>query len=297
MDIIEKMIKKGIYDKNEDLEKTKQERIDFINEIYKKEQEKSNFTYSCINNDANFTGQCNSQNYIEINLKRIDDMVMEYGEFVAAYILLITIFHELQHSKQYQDKELNLKNYIMSKEDYILISEEKRISQLPKKIQKLEPNYYIENHDFFEFEIDANLRALVRAYKLLNKYNCKEFNEVFERLVCEFLSYRNTREYYDIENKFDSIIDCNVKPFEIEYDISGNRKSFEELFNNNLKDKALYNKLLLNKIKETGYAPNLLKNILYNEINKIKEDIKIQEYFGKDNYFLKNELKKLEKIK
>lgn len=221
-------------------------------------------------------------------------MVMEYGEFVAAYNLLITIFHELQHSKQYQDKELNLRNYRMAKEQVIVEYETLRINFL--KMYN-EPNYYIENHDYFEFEIDANLKALVHAYKLLNKYNCKEFNEVFERLVCEFLSNRNTREYYDIENKFDSIIDCNVKPFDIEYDINGNRKSFEELFNNNLKDRALYNKILLNKIKETGYAPNLLKNILYNEINKIKEDIKIQEYFGKDNYFLKNELKKLEKIK
>ena len=146
MDIIEKMIKKGIYGQNEDLEKTKQERIDFINEIYKKEQEKSNFTYSCINNDANFTGHCNSENHIEINLKRIDDMVMEYGEFVAAYNLLITIFHELQHSKQYQDKELNLKNYRMAKEQAILQYETLRINFL--KMYD-EPNYYYENHNYF----------------------------------------------------------------------------------------------------------------------------------------------------
>ncbi|MDD6388377.1 MAG: hypothetical protein PUA68_04860 [Bacilli bacterium] len=135
------------------------------------------------------------------------------------------------------------------------------------------------------------------AYELLNHYNFKEYNNTYNDRVLEKLSYRNTREYYDIENKFDEVLDNVKKPFDIEYDSKGKRKSFEELMNNNLKDKALYNKLLLNKIKETGYAPNLLKNILYNEINKIKEDIKMQEYFGKDDYFLKSELKRLEKIK
>ena len=294
MDIIEKMIKKGIYSPNEDLEKTKQDRIDFVNEIYKKEQEKYKFTYSCINKDENFTGQCNNENHIEINIKRIDDMVKEHSEFVAAYNLLITIFHELQHAKQYLDKELNLQNYRMAKEQVILQYETLRINYF--KLYN-EPDYYSLNHNYFEFEIDANLRALVESYKLLNKYNCKEFNEILEVFICDFISNRNTREYYDIENKFDNIIDCNFKPFDIEYDSNGKRKSFEELFNNNLKDKALYNKLLLNKIKETGYAPNLLKNILYNEINRIKEDIKMQEYFGKDDYFLKSELKRLEKIK
>ena len=312
MDIIEKMIKEGIYNEcNSDiynsfigklikryrLMKTRDKRIKFIISIFNECKKEINFDFQVLTSYPLAFGVSYPDSFIDIYIKEFDKLALRDGNKEASIQFLYILFHELRHAIQYNDTTLNLKNYRMAKEDYIQTSEEKRISQLPKIMQMLEPNYYIENHDYFEFEIDANLRALVHAYKLLNKYNCKEFNEVFERLVCEFLSYRNTREYYDIENKFDSIFDCNVKPFDIEYDINGNRKSFEELFNNNLKDKALYNKLLLNKIKETGYAPNLLKNILYNEINKIKEDIKIQEYFGKDNYFLKNELKKLEKIK
>ena len=45
----------------------------------------------------------------------------------------------------------------MAKEEYIATSEEKRISQLSKINQILEPNYYYENHDYFEFEIDADI--------------------------------------------------------------------------------------------------------------------------------------------
>ena len=146
MDIIEKMIKKGIYSQNEDLEKTKQDRIDFVNEIYKKEQEKYKFTYSCINKDENFTGQCNNENHIEINIKRIDDMVKEHSEFVAAYNLLITIFHELQHAKQYLDKELTLQNYRMAKEQVILQYETLRINFF--KLYN-EPDYYSLNHNYF----------------------------------------------------------------------------------------------------------------------------------------------------
>ena len=53
----------------------------------------------------------------------------------------------------------------MAKEDYIQTSEEKRISKLPKIMQMLEPNYYYENHDYFEFEIDADIYGFLYAYE------------------------------------------------------------------------------------------------------------------------------------
>ena len=122
-------------------------------------------------------------------------------------------------------------------------------------MQEFEYNYYYENHDFFEFEIDADIYEYLYAYRLLNHYNFKEYNDTYNDRVLEKLSYRNTREYYAIENKFDEVLDNVKKPFDIEYDSNGKRKSFEELMNNNLSDRNLYNKLLLNKIKEEECVP------------------------------------------
>ena len=138
----------------------------------------------------------------------------------------------------------------MAKEEYIATSEDIRISQLSKINQILESNYYYENHDYFEFEIDADIYGFLYAYELLNHYNFKEYNDTYNKNILEKLSNRNTRQYYDIENKFDDILDNVKKPFDIEYNSFAKRKTFEELMNNKLNDQNLYNKLLLNKIKE-----------------------------------------------
>lgn len=207
------------------------------------------------------------------------------------------LFHELRHAIQYNDKTLNLQNYRMAKEEYIVYSEKKRISELQKIMQEFEYNYYYENHDFFEFEIDADIYEYLYAYMLLNHYNFKEYNDTYNDRILEKLSYRNTREYYAIENKFDEVLDNVKKPFDIEYDSKGKRKSFEELMNNNLNDRNLYNKLLLNKIKEEECVPGDLKYIIDNEIQKLKYDIAFQKSLEKNSYFLEEEIIKLQKIK
>ena len=97
--------------------------------------------------------------------------------------------------------------------------------------------------------------------------------------------------------KFDSIIDSGMKPFNIEYDNNGNRKSFDDLYNNNLRDKALYDKLLLNKIKEEQYIPKKLGYIVEKEILKLYQDIEIQKYANKDYSFLEEEIEKLKTLK
>ena len=100
--------------------------------------------------------------------------------------------------------------------------------------------------------------------------------------ILEKLSNRNTRQYYDIENKFDDILDNVKKPFDIEYNSFAKRKTFEELMNNKLNDQNLYNKLLLNKIKEEEIVPGDLKYIVDSEINKLKYDIAFQKALEKD---------------
>ena len=67
--------------------------------------------------------------------------------------------------------------------------------------------------------------------------------------------------------------------------------------NNKLSDQNLYNKLLLNKIKEEEIAPGDLKYIVDSEINKLKYDIAFQKALEKDYYFLEEEIIKLQKIK
>ena len=88
-----------------------------------------------------------------------------------------------------------------------------------------------------------------------------------------------------------------MKPFNIEYDNNGNRKSFDDLYNNNLRDKALYDKLLLNKIKEEQYIPKKLGYIVEKEILKLYQDIEIQKYANKDYSFLEEEIEKLKTLK
>ena len=67
--------------------------------------------------------------------------------------------------------------------------------------------------------------------------------------------------------------------------------------NNKLSDQNLYNKLLLNKIKEEEIAPGDLKYIVDSEINKLKYDIAFQKALEKHYYFLEEEIIKLQKIK
>ena len=67
--------------------------------------------------------------------------------------------------------------------------------------------------------------------------------------------------------------------------------------NNKLNDQNLYNKLLLNKIKEEEIAPGDLKYIVDSEINKLKYDIAFQKALEKDYCFLEEEIIKLQKIK
>ena len=314
MDIIEKMINKGIYGfddyfihdvtlykmiKIHKLSKTKQDRIDFVNALFEKYKDENNidFTYECKDVNAEYVGACNGLNKIIVNIKKIDDTAIVYGNIIASYNLLLSIYHELQHVIQNENKKYTLQNYRMAKESYIVSSERIRILNLPEIEQSSEKNYYIENHDYFEGEIDADIKGLLNTYKLLNMYDFKKFNKMFEERILTYITRRNSPKYYDIENKFDNIIDCNFKPFDIEYDSNGKRKSFEELYNNNLKDKVLYDKLLLNKIKEEQYIPKKLEYIVEKEILKLYQDIEIQKYANKDYSFLEEEIEKYKKYK
>ena len=265
MDMIEKMIKEGIYNEcNSDiynsgigklikryrLMKTRDERIKFIISIFNECKKEINFDFQILTSYPLAYGVCYPDSFIDIYIKAIDRLALRDGNKEASIQFLYILFHELRHAIQYNDKTLNLKNYRMAKEEYIQTSEEKRISQLPKVMQMLEPNYYYDNHDYFEFEIDADIYGFLYAYEFLNHYNFKEYNDTYNKNILEKLSNRNTREYYDIENKFDDILDNVKKPFDIEYNSFAKRKTFEELMNNKLNDQNLYNKLLLNKIKE-----------------------------------------------
>ncbi|MDD6388376.1 MAG: hypothetical protein PUA68_04855 [Bacilli bacterium] len=310
MDIIEKMIKKGIYGFDDyfihdislyqmikiyKLSKTKQDRIDFVNALFEKYKDENNidFTYECKDVNEEYVGACNGLNKIIVNIKKVDEAAIVHGNIIASYNLLLSIYHELQHVIQNENRKFTLQNYRITKEDYIISSELKRISNQPEVKQNLEKNYYIENHNYFEGEIDADINGLLNTYKLLNMYDFKKFNNLFENRILDYITRRNSPEYYDIENKFDNIIDCNFKPFDIEYDSNGKRKSFEDLYNNNLIDKALYYKLLLNKIKEEQYIPKKLEYVVAKELLKLSQDIEIQKYANKDYSFLEEEMEKL----
>ena len=314
MDIIEKMIKKGIYGfddyfihdiylyqmiKTYKLKMTKQDRIDFVNALFKKYKDENNidFTYECKFIDEEYVGLCNGYNNIILNISKLDDAAIVYGNTLASYNLILSIYHELQHIIQNGNRKFTLQNYRMAKEEYIISSELDRISNLSEAVKSSEKNYYIENHNYFEEEIDADIKGVLNAYKLMNMYDFKKFDNIFEDRILEYITRRNDPKYYDIENKFDSIIDSGMKPFNIEYDNNGNRKSFDDLYNNNLRDKALYDKLLLNKIKEEQYIPKKLGYIVEKEILKLYQDIEIQKYANKDYSFLEEEIEKLKTLK
>ena len=314
MDIIKKMIKKGIYGfddhfihdiylyqmiKTYKLKMTKQDRIDFVNALFKKYKDENNidFTYECKFIDEEYVGLCNGYNNIIMNISKLDDAAIVHGNTLASYNLILSIYHELQHIIQNGNRKFTLQNYRMAKEEYIISSELNRISNLPEAVQSSEKNYYIENHNYFEIEIDADIFGILNAYKIMNMYDFEKFNNLFENRILEYITRRNNPKYFDIENKFDSIIDSDMKPFNIEYDNNGNRKSFDDLYNNNLKDKALYDKLLLNKIKEEQYIPKKLGYIVEKEILKLYQDIEIQKYANKDYSFLEEEIEKLKTLK
>ena len=175
------------------------------------------------------------------------------------YSFLTVIFHELAHAVQKRDynKHYNYDVYRRFKEQALI------------DIDKI---YYQSFHDYFETEIDADIRAA-------DMFVDNKYNDVFPGVTPYFEKERNimalnrfTKKYNDIESKIDEVVINNPRLISLypllnlEYNTNGEKKTLVEITNdkiysvNNPRIKAeivdfedLYNHMIVNTLMNTSY--------------------------------------------
>jgi hypothetical protein len=188
---------------------------------------------------------------------------MGYSADLISIGLISSIFHEIEHAKQNKREILDVQSYRIAKEKYMIDN------------SKVYSKYY----KFFEMEIDANIKGLLEAYKLMVSYDSYylKYNKYMDFLMKEYIKLRNELEYEIVEDEFDKIIDNNKYPFNIEYDENGKRKELKDLVNNKLEDKNLYYHIIYNATK--NYSKEDILNSEFKDIiiDAFKKEIRFNE--------------------
>ena len=100
--------------------KTRDERIKFIIAIFNEAKKEINFDFQVLTSYPLAYGVCYDDSFIDIYIKAFDKLALREGYKEASIQFLYILFHELRHAIQYNDKTLNLQNYRMAKEEYIV---------------------------------------------------------------------------------------------------------------------------------------------------------------------------------
>ncbi len=177
--------------------------------------------------------------------------------------LLITCFHEIQHAVQ------NKKAKIKKGEPITLYSYKKNQEHI---LIELDKEYYVQNHQNFFVEADANIVGCEMALKVIEKYSKSRYDEIKDYGL-DYIDNKNAELHTYDDAKFRSYINELIKecpiylkeyPFLLlEYNKDGSRKTFNELIitkSNNLAEYDLKQYLIIKKILETDF--DQLKNEL-----------------------------------
>lgn len=232
---------------------------------YKTLRENNNLIKSLINLELAYAGSCDFDNNIKFNTTAIafKTLKMGYSADLISIGLISSIFHEIEHAKQNKREILDVQSYRIAKEKYMIDN------------SKVYSKYY----KFFEMEIDANIKGLLEAYKLMISYDSYylKYNKYMDFLMKEYIKLRDELEYEIVEDEFDKIIDNNKYPFNIEYDENGKRKELKDLVNNKLEDENLYYHIIYNATK--NYSKDDILNSEFKDIiiNAFKKEIRFNE--------------------
>ncbi len=173
-------------------------------------------------------GNCSSDNSININLTTIKLSKMLSSNKNIDYEILRVIYHELAHAKIESAVRLQSPFYSTN----IYAHEKERLFASNNR------DYYYKYHDYFESEITAEISGYTDLIKDLQEYECKNFwdykRESQEKITRHSL-YRTTKEYYEIEDKFDELLIKHPdyiranKWLRSEYNNDGKRKEISDL--------------------------------------------------------------------
>ena len=231
----------------------------------------------------NYTGNCNADNLINLNLTTFKLAKLLSFKKNINHELLQVIYHELAHAKieheaslQYPFFDRNI--YMQQKNKIFLLNDH---------------DYYLKNHGYFENEILADIKGYTDLISDLAEYECQDywqFKKKSEEQIVKHKVSRTTKEYYEIEDRFDELLIKNPdfiklnKWLRYEYNNDGKRKEIPDLIESKNNYKLALDKQIetekridsqdnitltyLSGYKLIGEADNLFYEMIY---RKIKE--------------------------
>lgn len=231
----------------------------------------------------NYTGNCNSDNLINLNLTTFKLARLLSFKKDFDYELIKVIYHELAHAKIEHEASLQYPFFDRS----IYMQQKNKIFLLN------DHDYYLKNHDYFENEILAEIKGYTDLISDLAEYECKDYWQLKKKSEEQIVKYkvsRTAKEYYEIEDRFDELLIKNPDFIKLnrwlryEYNNDGKRKEIPDLIESKINYKLALDKQIetekriasqdnttlnyLSSYKLIDEADNLFYEMIY---RKIKE--------------------------
>ena len=181
-------------------------------------------------------------------------LFIDNSNFYLQYVILYVLYHEFGHAIQLREYKTHFDYsvYRMFKEDVLL---------------DFDYQYYFHNHDFFEKEIDADIKA-VDMFEQSIYHNDSYLQKQFQSLQNQKALNRATIRYQEVDDQVTNIIknhpnilaSKNYPLLCLEYEVSGKQKDLLTLIQhkilsieNDLGDsyvdyEDLYNHLIVNQV-------------------------------------------------
>jgi|GEM_PF-3010167 len=175
-----------------------------------------------------FAGNCSGDNRINVNLTTFKlSQLLNFGKNIN-YDIIQVIYHELAHAKA--GHEANLQFPFADRTTYM--------QQKNRVFLRNDHDYYLKMHDYFEDEISAEINGCTSLIEDLKEYECKDywnFKKNSEEKITKFKAARTTKEYDEVQDKFDEILIKNPDLIRVhrwlkcEYNNDGKRKEISDL--------------------------------------------------------------------
>lgn len=201
-----------------------------------------------------YKGNCNGNNVININLTTLKLIRLLSFKKDVDYTLLEVIYHELAHAKI--EKQASIQYPFFDRNMYM--------QQKNKIFLYNDHEYYLNNHDYFENEILADLTSYIDLVSDLGEYEHKDYSKLKKSKEDKIIKYkvlRTSKKYYEIEDRFDKLLINNPdfikinKWLKYEYNSDGTRKEISKLINERKNYKVLLDKHIESEVR-IGHKKN-----------------------------------------
>ncbi len=204
-------------------------------------------TLKRINEYLRNKGNCNSSNVINLNLTTLKLMRTLSFKSDVDYTLLEVIYHELAYAKIENQASIQ----------YPFFDRNMYMQQKYKIFLYDDHEYYLNNHDYFENEIVADVTSYLDLMNDLGEYEHKDYTKLLKDKEDKMIKYRvlrTSKKYYEIEDRFDKLLINNPEFIKInkwlkyEYNSDGTRKEISEIINERNNFTSLLNKHIISEV-------------------------------------------------